>query len=193
MPEGPELHLSSRFVNKSCEGRIFTGKVVKSPVHKSCEVPFEAKAYTICALSRGKEMQLILTQLDDDALNSTNCKLNNVKKLKIKPKVKVKNELDDETNKNCTTKILFRFGMSGKFEFTSPDKVHKHAHLKFYTGDNGEEPMVLSHVDVRRFGRWEVDADWSKQRGPDPMFEYQNFRYEEVLLVLMIITLQNLA
>ena len=27
-----------------------------------------------------------------------------------------------------------------------------------------------------RFGRWEVTDEWSNNRGPDPMFEYQEFR-----------------
>ena len=34
----------------------------------------------------------------------------------------------------------------------------------------------MSFVDFRRFGKWEVDADWSKDRGPCPMFDYDNFR-----------------
>ena len=166
MPEGPELHLSARFVSASCKGRIFTGKVIKSDVHKSSEVEFEAEAYTITACSRGKEMQLLLTKLVDDGADQN-------RKQKIKSKPKIKAVSSSGSDSNCT-KILFRFGMSGKFEFTSESDVHKHAHLKFYTND--KPPMVLSHVDVRRFGRWQVDADWSKDRGPDPMFEYQEFR-----------------
>ena len=27
-----------------------------------------------------------------------------------------------------------------------------------------------------RFGRWELTDEWSKNRGPDPMFEYKEFR-----------------
>ena len=165
MPEGPELHLSSRFVNASCKGRIFGGKVVKSPVHKSSEVSFEAEAYTITATSRGKEMQLILTKLDTDSKSNIKSEV----KSKAKPKIKM-----DPDGSNCT-KILFRFGMSGKFEFTTKANIHKHSHLRFFTNDD-KPAMVLSHVDVRRFGRWEVDADWSKERGPDPMFEYLEFR-----------------
>ncbi|XP_071794327.1 endonuclease 8-like 1 [Asterias amurensis] len=153
MPEGPELYLASRFVNNVCVGRVFTGKVIKSPVHKSDEVPFESKEYTISADARGKEMQLILAELEED-----------------KPKSKAKKKKGDLKQ----SRILFRFGMSGKFEFTTIPEIHKHSHLQFFTND--DPPMVLSHVDVRRFGRWEVNADWSKQRGPDPMFQYQDFR-----------------
>lgn len=36
--------------------------------------------------------------------------------------------------------------------------------------------MVLCFVDYRRFGRWEVGADWGKERGPDPVWEYLAFR-----------------
>ncbi|XP_068128659.1 endonuclease 8-like 1 [Hyperolius riggenbachi] len=61
MPEGPELHLSSLFVNKVCAGRLFAGKVEKSEVNKNPEVPFSCPKYTISAVSRGKEIKLILT------------------------------------------------------------------------------------------------------------------------------------
>ncbi|XP_070543253.1 endonuclease 8-like 1 [Ptychodera flava] len=156
MPEGPELHIASRFVNIVCRDRIFTGKVIRSAVSKSEEVPFSAEAYTITAASRGKEMQLILSRHDDACTSGKS----DAKKAK--------------TSLLESLKILFRFGMSGKFQFTSEDELHKHSHLRFFTAD--KPPMVLSFVDVRRFGRWEVDADWSPQRGPDPMFEYQSFR-----------------
>ena len=166
MPEGPELHLASKFVNASCKGKTFTGKVVKNPVHKSSDVHFESKAYSIAAVSRGKEMQLILTKLDAGGDR--------------KSSVKTKNETKNDTKKSVVNvmdslKILFRFGMSGNFQFTTKEDIHKHAHLKFFTND--KPPMVLSYVDVRRFGRWEVGADWSKGRGPDAMFEYLSFRY----------------
>jgi len=47
--------------------------------------------------------------------------------------------------------------------------------LRFFTID--EKPIqVLSFVDYRRFGRWEIEGNWGKDRGPDPMFDYKNFR-----------------
>ncbi|XP_075711288.1 endonuclease 8-like 1 isoform X2 [Rhinoderma darwinii] len=61
MPEGPELHLASLYVNKVCNGLCFGGKVEKSAVSKNPEVPFSCPAYTISAVSRGKEVKLILT------------------------------------------------------------------------------------------------------------------------------------
>jgi len=77
--------------------------------------------------------------------------------------------------KKNQTHILFRFGMSGCYKFTEVDDLPKHAHLRFFTV--GEKPVkVLSFVDYRRFGRWEIEGDWGKDRGPDPMFDYDNFR-----------------
>ncbi|XP_077988617.1 endonuclease 8-like 1 [Glandiceps talaboti] len=165
MPEGPELRIASRFVNAVCRDRVFTGKVIKSDVSKSEDVLFSEKAYTITSSSRGKEMQLFLTKAAD---------------------TKVKNdEKGIKAALSKSTRILFRFGMSGKFAFTDADEVHKHAHLKFFTND--KSPMVLSFVDVRRFGRWEVNADWSDKRGPDPMFDYQAFRSNVVKNVSKVV------
>ncbi|KAK3097271.1 hypothetical protein FSP39_008221 [Pinctada imbricata] len=154
MPEGPELHLSSKFVNIVCKGRIFSGKIVKSDVSKHANIEWDGNDYRIAATSRGKELKLTLTE--------------------------VKGDETDDKNKNprkCLD-ILFNFGMSGKFDFYQADQLKKHAHLNFFTKD--EPKMVLSFVDYRRFGKWQVRADWSKDRGPCILFEYQKFR-ENVL------------
>ena len=82
---------------------------------------------------------------------------------------------DVKAPKKNRTHILFRFGMSGCFKFTEAGDLPKHAHLRFFTV--GEKPVrVLSFVDYRRFGRWEIGADWGRDRGPDPMFDYDSFR-----------------
>ena len=82
---------------------------------------------------------------------------------------------DVKAPKKNRTHILFRFGMSGCFKFTEAGDLPKHAHLRFFTV--GEKPVrVLSFVDYRRFGRWEIGADWGRDRGPDPMFDYDRFR-----------------
>ena len=147
MPEGPELHLAGLFVNQICKGRIFSGKVRKSSVStKNPDVPWDEENYSISAISRGKEVKLCLTK----------CATNKKKMPKCK-----------------TLDILFRFGMSGKFRFDKANEMHKHAHLNFYTK---EGDMVLSFVDFRRFGRWEIDADWGKNRGPCVLQEYEAFR-----------------
>ncbi|XP_064620135.1 endonuclease 8-like 1 [Lineus longissimus] len=154
MPEGPELHLASRLVNSVCSGRLFSGKVIKSEVStKNPDVAWDAEYYTISAHSRGKEMKLTLqecTKNDEEKLTKTN-----------PPKV------------GKVSHIIFRFGMSGKFKFDKVSDMHKHAHLKFFTSDGN---MVLSYIDVRRFGKWEQESDWGKKRGPCIIFEYKDFR-----------------
>ncbi|CAH1796533.1 unnamed protein product [Owenia fusiformis] len=154
MPEGPELHMASRFVNHVCSDRMFSGAIFKSEVsHKNPEIPWNEKSYTISATSRGKEVKLTLHTMDN-------------KTTKTSKPPKIPKSMD----------IIFRFGMSGKFQFTSdsPKDIHKHAHLQFFT--DGSPKKVLSFVDVRRFGKWEVNGDWGKQRGPCVLFEYDAFR-----------------
>ena len=143
MPEGPEIHMAARFINKVAEHHKFGGKVVKSAVStKNPTVDFSASLYNVHAESRGKELKVFLS----DCGNTKN-----------------------------KTHILFRFGMSGSFKLTSKKDLPKHAHLRFFTVDE-EHQQVLSFVDYRRFGRWEIEADWGDKRGPDPMFDYDNFR-----------------
>jgi endonuclease VIII-like 1 len=155
MPEGPELHLGSKFVNRVCSGRLFSGKVVKSEVsHKNPDVDWDAEYYTVSAQSRGKEVKLTLQE-------------------------STKNMEEGFTKRGMHIKggkmmdIVFRFGMSGNFKFEKVTEMHKHAHLNFFTSSDS---MVLSYVDVRRFGKWEPNGDWSKNRGPCIMFEYKDFR-----------------
>jgi endonuclease VIII-like 1 len=65
MPEGPELHLAARFVNKTCFQRVFGGKVVKSEVStRNPDVDWDEEAYTISAKARGKEVKLTLSAKD---------------------------------------------------------------------------------------------------------------------------------
>ena len=59
MPEGPELRLSSIFINEVSSKYTFGGKVVKGEkATKLDDVPFEADTYTINAESRGKELKV---------------------------------------------------------------------------------------------------------------------------------------
>lgn len=142
MPEGPEIHLAARLVNRVAAGHSFTGRVVKSAVStKNPEVQFEAASYRVVAEARGKEMKMVL---EDQA--------------KVVPR----------------TEIHFRFGMSGCFQLTPASQLPKHAHLQFALATSPAQ--VLSFVDYRRFGRWEVGGAWGRDRGPDPVTEYQAFR-----------------
>ncbi|XP_035521029.1 endonuclease 8-like 1 isoform X1 [Morone saxatilis] len=152
MPEGPELHLASLYVNKMCNGVVFTGPVKKSDVSKSPDVPFTCEAYRITATSRGKEVKLTLTPIKSDDT-----------------KQRLKTGQADQP-----MDIVFRFGMSGNFRFTTEDELPKHSHLRFYSK---EKPCrVLSFVDVRRFGSWQPSGTWQSSRGPCVMFEYKSFR-----------------
>ena len=59
MPEGPEIRLSSIFINGIASQHTFGGKVVKGEkATKLDEVPFESDSYTISAESRGKELKV---------------------------------------------------------------------------------------------------------------------------------------
>uniref|UniRef100_A0A8C3W9P3 Endonuclease 8-like 1 n=1 Tax=Catagonus wagneri TaxID=51154 RepID=A0A8C3W9P3_9CETA len=103
MPEGPELHLASQFVNEACQELVFGGCVEKSPVSRNPEVPFESSAYHISALARGKELRLTLSPL---------------------PGAQPPQE---------PLALVFRFGMTGSFQLVPSDALPPHAHLRFYT------------------------------------------------------------
>lgn len=152
MPEGPELRLASLYVNKMCNGMVFTGPVRKSEVSKNPDVPFTSEAFCITATSRGKEVKLTLTPMKSDDS-------------KRRPKAGQADQPMD---------VVFRFGMSGYFRFTTEDDLPKHSHLRFYTK---EKPCrVLSFVDARRFGSWQPGGTWQPSRGPCIMSEYKSFR-----------------
>ncbi|KAK8381390.1 hypothetical protein O3P69_018459 [Scylla paramamosain] len=146
MPEGPELHLAARFITTIGQRTLFGGQVVKSAV--STKNPDVAWDREVYRVRASSRG----------------------KELKV-----VLTEGEDEVKGGETLSILFRFGMSGNFKYTPVSDLPKHAHLQFYT-INELTPMVLSFVDYRRFGRWEVEGDWGADRGPDPIREYQAFR-----------------
>lgn len=164
MPEGPELNLSAQFINQVCNGRIFTGKILKSAVSRQPEIEWDEKSYTISASSRGKELKMTLSSVTNNDLDVT----------------KSKKKCGLEASK--TLDIVFQFGMSGKFDFYDASELQKHAHLNFFTKTSlkGECQMVLSFVDYRRFGKWQPGGDWSVERGPCVLTEYLPFR-ENVL------------
>ncbi|XP_032655665.1 endonuclease 8-like 1 isoform X3 [Chelonoidis abingdonii] len=164
MPEGPELHLASRYINTVCAGLIFSGKVEKSEVSKNPEVLFESDAYLISATSRGKEIKLTLTPLKEE-------------KNTLPGRGRDREGLS-QNGLQQPMDLVFRFGMSGSFKLTSAAELPKHAHLRFYTKDSPHR--ALCFVDVRRFGRWEVHGTWQPDRGPCVMVEYEKFR-ENVL------------
>ncbi|XP_069480649.1 endonuclease 8-like 1 [Ambystoma mexicanum] len=157
MPEGPELHLAARFINTVCDGLVFSGKVEKSEVSKNPEVPFTSPCYRVYAVSRGKEVKLSLIPIKGE-----------------KCAKKEQAQLCERVAQEEPMDLVFRFGMSGCFKFTSEDEVPKHAHLRFYTAEPPRR--ALCFVDVRRFGSWEVNGSWQPERGPCVLQEYEQFR-----------------
>ena len=65
--------------------------------------------------------------------------------------------------------LICIMGMSGNWVLTEIGKQPKHSHLMFETTTH-----CLSFVDVRRFGKWWW-GDWSQNRGPDPLMEWDSF------------------
>ena len=61
MPEGPEIHLSARFVSHIGRRYEFGGPIVKSEVStKNPDIPWFADKFSLSAVARGKEMKLLL-------------------------------------------------------------------------------------------------------------------------------------
>ncbi|CAG5121336.1 unnamed protein product, partial [Candidula unifasciata] len=150
MPEGPELHLTMLSINKLCKDVIFSGTVVRNPIHKCAEVTWDQEMYTIRAESRGKELLLHLQEVSGGS-NRTS--------------------VTDKVLRSMS--ILFTFGMSGKFAFTPAQELLKHSHLSFITKEAPQ--MAVSFVDPRRFGRWVEGGTWSTDRGPCVIQDYDNF------------------
>ncbi|XP_045442599.1 endonuclease 8-like 1 isoform X4 [Pipistrellus kuhlii] len=131
MPEGPELHLASQFVNKACRGLVFGGRVEKSPISRNPEVPFESSAYHISASARGKELRLTLSPL---------------------PGAQPPQE---------PLSLIFHFGMSGSFQLAPSNALPPHAHLRFYTAPPGPQLTLcfvdirrFGHWDLS--GEWQA-------------------------------------
>lgn len=72
--------------------------------------------------------------------------------------------------------VRWTMGMSGHFRLSETGKENKHAHLMFLS----EDGHTLSFVDVRRFGKWKPGFEWSDNRGPCPVREFEAFK-EHVL------------
>ena len=83
--------------------------------------------------------------------------------------------LSCQTAPDNRVRLLFRFGMTGRFRFGLENDEEKHVHLRFRTAD--EPQASLRFVDPRRFGSWRVcGGEWGEDRGPDPLSEYELFR-----------------
>ena len=116
MPEGPELHISSLFINDSVKNLIFSGKILKSDVSKNPNIEWNLPLYKITAESRGKEMKLWLEELSPNKISGP------LKKISI----------------------LFQFGMSGCFRLTNVDDIPKHSHLRLIYSFFFRKPLLVS-------------------------------------------------
>lgn len=98
----------------------------------------------------------------------------NYQEFKISSESRGKELMLNISDKNSTDnfKVRMTMGMSGFFAITKKDSLYKHSHLSFYSKYHD---IVLSFVDVRRFGKWKIANNWSKNRGPDPVTEYDLF------------------
>ena len=180
MPEGPEIRIASLFINQVASTHTFGGKVLKGEkATKLADVPFEATEYTLNAESRGKELKVTYSTHSSKTLIPLLYHFNHtfngysfyqpaqvhLKDISTKRK---------KTTKNAVQHLLFRFGMSGCFKLTdnAENSIPKHAHLRFITKDGKK---MLSFVDYRRFGKWEINGEWGKDRGPDPISNYEVF------------------
>ena len=62
--------------------------------------------------------------------------------------------------------------MSGHWKYVEKgEDMPKHVHMAFRSVTMG----TLCLVDVRRFAKWKVVEDWSKNRGPCPVKEHDEF------------------
>lgn len=70
--------------------------------------------------------------------------------------------------------LLCSMGMSGQWRFDALMNKQKHDHLAFICKDGG----ALFLNDVRRFAKWkwaDTENGWSKNRGPCPVKEHEEF------------------
>lgn len=77
----------------------------------------------------------------------------------------------NELNSTNILPLRMTMGMAGHFRWIPTGVFSKHSHLKFYS-----EEGSLDFVDVRRFGKWKPGVEWSDNRGPDPTFEFEQFK-----------------
>lgn len=68
--------------------------------------------------------------------------------------------------------VRMTMGMAGHFRLSRTGDENKHAHLMFLSTDD----HTLSFVDVRRFGKWKPGFEWSENRGPCPVKEFEAFK-----------------
>ena len=76
---------------------------------------------------------------------------------------------DTETEEE--KKFLMGMGMSGNWIFIEKGSIPKHSHIVFETKEGGK----LCMYDFRRFSRWKESYEWSDNRGPCMLTEWESF------------------
>jgi len=72
--------------------------------------------------------------------------------------------------------LIMTMGMSGNWTAARGNfPVPQHAHF-FLHGSSPIGKLTLCLVDIRRFAKWRWDKDFSKNRGPCPVKEHEDFR-----------------
>jgi endonuclease VIII-like 1 len=149
MPELAEVKIMSDFINSVVSEEGFFYSLEKSEVSKvKTELdPFEGAVFTMHAKARGKELMLHLEMVGGD--------------------------IEGAVTKN----LLCGMGMSGNWIYirkSAPqlEKALKHAHLRFQSTRGN---WLILH-DVRRFAKWRWVENWSPDRSPCPLTEFNAFQ-----------------
>jgi len=79
--------------------------------------------------------------------------------------------LTDVEDKTISTNLVMGMGMAGSWIKCRSDKQIDNSQLNFQTDDGSSS---LHFVDRRRFGRWKW-GDFSPDRGPDPLRDFDKF------------------
>jgi len=82
----------------------------------------------------------------------------------------IQGEFDNEKPRT----LIIGFGMTGRWMLLTKNEFEKTSHIHLYLVSD-DQSMFLCFQDVRRFGRWNW-GDWSLNRGPDPISEFDLFK-----------------
>jgi endonuclease VIII-like 1 len=175
-----ELHRrGERFLEVSCPSELWT----KDPLPPAEAPIWPAKPWQISALSRGKELLLIIRSVaaagaGDPEKIALAASSSSSSSATAGPPRKRKGRTPSTASPGLSSPpvlyVRLNMGMSGILLWQDKDTQRdlQHVHLQF-TSPAG----VLQFVDPRRFGRitWNPPTPWSPDRSPDPVLEYDQF------------------
>ena len=154
MPELAEVKLMSDFVNNyngkvSLFQNVAVNPKTKVKTDLSC---LKEKEFKMHSVTRGKELRITFYDTQGKILSP-----------------------------NGNESLYFAMGMSGNFAFLQNDgnileKIKtasstKHIKISFIA----PEGLLVMH-DMRNFGKWRWDTDWSEKRSPCPYHEFSEFK-----------------